>query len=62
MAKLLDLVAILFRDMDGGRLRQWQEMLDKYLHVIWLAFQHEDFGDEEIEQFQDLIDEFFFVC
>jgi hypothetical protein len=46
--------------MDNERLRQWQDMLAKYLHVSWLAFQHEDFGDEEIEGFQDLIDEWFF--
>ena len=35
-------------------------MLGKYLHLIQLAFQEEDFGDEEIEEFQDLIDEWFF--
>jgi hypothetical protein len=32
-------------------------MLSKYLEVIKLAFQHEDFGNDEIEVYQDLVDE-----
>jgi hypothetical protein len=61
MAKLSDLAEILFRDMDVTRLREWQHMLSKYLNVIRLAFQHEDFGPDEVEEFQDLVDEWFFL-
>jgi hypothetical protein len=51
MERLGDLATVLFRNEDENRLRQWQEMLTKHLHVIKVAFQHEDFGDEEIEEF-----------
>jgi hypothetical protein len=61
LARLSDLAAVLFTDEDENRLRQWQEMLTKYLHVIKVAFQHEDFGDEEIEEFQDRVDEWFYL-
>jgi hypothetical protein len=61
MAKLSDLAAILFRGMDDTRLQQWQEMLSMYVHAIKLAFQHDDFGDDEIEEFQDLIDEWYYL-
>lgn len=57
LEKLSDLSQMLFQNMDDTRLRQWQEMLSKYLQVIKLAFQHEDFSDDEIEEFQDLVDE-----
>jgi hypothetical protein len=60
-AKLGELAEILFQDMDNVKLRQWQEMLSKYLHVIKLAFQHEDFGNEEIKEFQDLVNEWFYL-
>ncbi len=59
MAKLSDLAEILFHDMDITRLREWQHMLMKYLNVMKLAFQHDDFGPEEVEEFQDLVDEWF---
>lgn len=36
---------------------QWQQMLVKYLSSIKVAFQYEDFDDEEIALFQDYIDE-----
>jgi len=61
MERLGDLATVLFRNEDENRLRQWQEMLTKYLHVIKVAFQHEDFGDEEIEEFQDRVDEWFYL-
>ena len=61
MAKLSDLAAILFQGMDDTRLQQWQEMLSMYVHAIKLAFQHDDFGDDEIEEFQDLIDEWYYL-
>jgi hypothetical protein len=37
-------------------------MLAKYLEVLKLAFQHEEFEDpEEIELFQDVVDEWFYL-
>jgi len=57
--KLSDLVPQL--GLEGSRLADWQQMLSKYLLVIKLAFQHEEFGDEEIEAFQDLVDEWFYL-
>jgi hypothetical protein len=59
LARLGDLVAQL--RLEGDRISEWQRMLSKYLEVIKLAFQHEDFGDEDIETFQDLVDEWFYL-
>jgi hypothetical protein len=36
-------------------------MLTKYLHMIKVAFQHKDFSDEEMEEFQDWVDEWFYL-
>ena len=36
-------------------------MLSKYLEVMKRAFQHEDFSDAEIEDFQDVVDEWFYL-
>jgi hypothetical protein len=36
-------------------------VLSKYLEVIKIAFLHEDFSDDEIEIFQDLVDEWFYL-
>ncbi len=47
--------------LEGNRLRKWQTMLSKYLEVIKLAFQHEDFSNEDIEVFQDLVDEWYYL-
>jgi len=58
-ARLTTLVPQL--QLDGTRLIDWQRMLSKYLEVIKIAFQHEDFSDEEIEIFQDLVDEWFYL-
>ena len=48
-------------DQDQTRLRQWQTMISKYLDVMKFAFRHEDFSDDEVEDFQDLIDEWFYL-
>jgi len=37
-------------------------MLSKYLDVVKLAFQLDDFGGGEIEAFQDSVDEWFYTC
>ncbi len=58
-ARLTTLVPQL--QLDGTRLIDWQRVLSKYLEVIKIAFQHEDFSDEEIEIFQDLVDEWFYL-
>jgi hypothetical protein len=47
--------------LEGNHLRQWQTMLSKYLEVIKLAFQHEDFSNEDIEVFQDLVEECYYL-
>ena len=48
--------------LEGPRLAQWQHMLAQYLEVLKLAFQHEEFEDpEEIELFQDVVDEWFYL-
>lgn len=36
-------------------------MLLEYIKVIKLTSQHEDFQDKEIESFQDLVDELFYL-
>jgi hypothetical protein len=36
-------------------------MLSKYLEVLKIAFQHEGFLYDEIEAFQDLVDEWFYL-
>ena len=58
LAKLSDLVPQL--GIVGERLDKWQYMLSKYLEVLKIAFQHEDFTDNEVEDFQDLVDEWFY--
>jgi hypothetical protein len=42
-----------------NRLAAWQSMLSKYSNVLAIAFKHEEFSDEDIEEFQDLIDEWY---
>ncbi len=43
--KIMDRLSVLVQQLqlEGNRLRQWQTMLSKYLEVLKLAFQHEDF-------------------
>jgi hypothetical protein len=54
---LSDLAERLFRDMSNAAcLPQWQNMLRIYMEVLTIAFQHEDFSDKDIEEFQDVID------
>lgn len=59
LARLGDLVPLI--GLEGDRLRDWQLMLSKYLEVMKRAFQHEDFSDAEIEDFQDVVDEWFYL-
>jgi len=62
--KVIDhLAAIAERILSGGdllRLREWQQMISKYLQVMRFAFRHEDFTDDDLEEFQDIIDEWFY--
>jgi hypothetical protein len=61
LLKLGDLAEQLLGDQDPLCTIRWRQMLTKYLDVMKLAFQHEEFSDEDIELFQDLIDEWFFM-
>jgi hypothetical protein len=36
-------------------------MLTKYLNVIKVSFQHKDFGDKDIEEFEYWVDEWFYL-
>jgi Holliday junction resolvase RusA-like endonuclease len=60
LGKLSDLARLLLQEQSPERLVRWQQMLLKYVNAIKVAFQHDDFSDEEIEIFQDLIDEWFY--
>ena len=42
------------------RLAKWQTMLRSYMEVLTIAFQHDDFADEDIEEFQDAVDIWFY--
>ena len=45
------------------RLDEWKSVISNYINIMEIAFQHQDFSKEEVEDFQDLVDEcFFFVC
>jgi hypothetical protein len=56
-----DLADRLFRNTENEhRLPEWQNMLKSYMDVLSIAFQHEDFSDEDIEEFQDVIDIWYF--
>jgi hypothetical protein len=52
MDNLGTMVEVLMRDRNPDCVVLWQEMLQKYLDVMSIAFQHEDFSDEDIEIFQ----------
>ncbi len=41
-------------------LPDWQRMLQSYMEVLSIAFQHEDFADEDIEEFQDAVDAWYY--
>jgi hypothetical protein len=60
LARLSDLVRLLLQEQNPDRLVRWQQMLIKYINAIKIAFQHEDFSDEEVEIFQDHIDKWFY--
>jgi hypothetical protein len=59
LEKLADIAEHILRDEDRGRLIKWQSMILKYLEVMRFAFRHEDFSDDDVEDFQDLVDEWF---
>lgn len=60
LTKLSDLARVLLEEQSPDRLVRWQQMLLKYVKAIRVAFQHEDFTDEEVEVFQDYIDEWYY--
>ena len=57
LKKLADLAQRIFLNEDQDRLMQWQQMLSKYLEVMKVTFRHEDFLEEEVEEFQVLVDD-----
>ncbi len=58
---LCELAVHLFRCANNiNHLADWQRMLTSYMSVISIAFQHEDFADEDIKEFQDTIDVWYF--
>jgi len=58
---LSDLADNLFRQANNThRIEDWQRMLASYMQVLSIAFQHEDFSDEDIEEFQDAVDAWFY--
>jgi hypothetical protein len=61
LLKLGDLAGRLLHDHDEERVIQWQTMLSKYLDMMKVAFQHEDFSEEDVEDFQDIVDEWFYL-
>ncbi len=60
LEKLSDIAQRILLDEDQTWLRKWQDMIEKFLNVMKFAFQHEDFTDDEVEEYQDLIDEWFY--
>ena len=54
------MVEMLLNDRFPNRMVLLQEMHKKNLDVTRLAFQHEDFSDEDIESFQDAVDEWYY--
>jgi len=61
IARLPNLADQLLREHDAERTIRWRNMLQKYIEVMTVAFQHEDFSDDDIEAFQDSVDEWFFI-
>jgi len=60
MDNLGTMVEMLLNDRFPNRMVLLQEMHKKNLDVTRLAFQHEDFSDEDIESFQDAVDEWYY--
>ncbi len=51
-----DLADNLFRRANNLHcLPDWQRMLRSYMEVLTIAFQHENFADEDIKEFQDAV-------
>jgi hypothetical protein len=59
IARLPDLADQLLQEQDAERTIRWRNMLQKYIEVMTVAFQHEDFSNDDIEAFQDSVDEWF---
>jgi len=45
----------LFVNDQSSRLADWQRMLSKYTLVLSIAFRYDDFSNEDIEEFQDIV-------
>jgi hypothetical protein len=60
MDNLGTMLDLLLDDWNPNPLVLWQEMLQKYMDVMTLAFQHEDFSDEDSESFQDAVDDWYY--
>jgi hypothetical protein len=61
LSMLGDLADTLFNRVNNmQRLAKWQTMLRSYMEVLTIAFQHDDFADEDIEEFQDAVDIWFY--
>lgn len=51
----------LFVNDQSSRLADWQRMLSKYTLVLSIAFRYDDFSNEDIEEFQDIVDEWYYL-
>ena len=60
IARLPDLADQLLQEQDAERTIRWRNMLQKYIEVMTVAFQHEDFSNDT-EAFQDSVDEWFHI-
>jgi hypothetical protein len=60
MEKLSDLAPIILSQQTNERVVKWREMLNKYNNMMKVAFQHDDFNDDDVELFPDMIDEWFY--
>jgi hypothetical protein len=58
--KLADIAQLILLDQDPTPLRQWPSINFIYLNVMRFAFRYEDFSDDDVEEFQVLIDEWFY--
>jgi hypothetical protein len=61
IARLADLADQLLREQDAEQTIPWRNMLQKYIDIMKVAFQHEDFSDDDIEAFHNSVDEWFLI-
>jgi hypothetical protein len=61
ISRLGDLADKLLSQQNADRAIRWRNMLQKYIGIMKVAFQHQDFSDEDIESFQDSVDEWFYI-